>query len=183
MKKNATSICCFLFVFTLLFTSGAVSKKRCKPFLKKLHSIQAMQRQGYSVKRGQKLRVKEDKARDKWWQCEHSSLAKFTAKYSKNTKSSQRKSQNSASKSTAKKTKRKATNKQVINDIAITNISFNQTSAIVIKAKYQGDKQMAWLDFYQKPSKCKQPKNLTVFAFCNENKRKQQSLFEQVYVN
>ncbi|MFQ3337708.1 MAG: hypothetical protein ACI9VO_000473, partial [Colwellia sp.] len=40
-----------------------------------------MQRKGYSLKRGESLRAKEDKARDKWWQCENSSQAKFKAKY------------------------------------------------------------------------------------------------------
>ncbi len=91
MKNIPTAIYCFLFIVSLLFTSNANGKKRCKPFLDKLHNIQKMQRQGYSNKRGQNLRIKEDKARDKWWQCENISLAKFTEKYGKHKKSSLKK--------------------------------------------------------------------------------------------
>jgi hypothetical protein len=44
----------------LLFTSESDAKKRCKSLLEKLHRIQAMQRNGYSLQRGLSLRVKED---------------------------------------------------------------------------------------------------------------------------
>ena len=47
--------------------------------------------------------------------------------------------------------------------------SFNQHRAIVIKAKYQGDKRAAWRKFYQQPAQCQQPKTLQFFAYCNED--------------
>ena len=187
MKKIPTSIYCLLFLLTLLFTSSANGKKRCKPFLEKLHNIQKMQRQGYSLKRGQNLRTKEDKARDKWWQCENISLAKFTKKQGKKKKSSRKKIQKVATRTprvTIKsKSKSKSTKRAKVRYMSSSNATFNQTSAIVIKSKYQGDKNSAWLVFYQKPTKCQRPKSFAVFTYCTENKREQQSLFEQSYTN
>ena len=75
----------------LLFTPVSEAKKRCKPLLEKLHNIQAMQRSGYSSQRGLSLRAREDKARDKWWQCEQGRGTKKKKK-SKGKKSSKNKS-------------------------------------------------------------------------------------------
>jgi hypothetical protein len=185
MKKKPTSIYCFLFLLTLLFTLNANGKKRCKPFLEKLHNIQKMQRQGYSLKRGQSLRIKEDQARDKWWQCENISLAKFTKKQGKKKKSSRKKIQKVATRTPRIiiKSKSKRTKRAKVRYMSSTNATFNQTSAIVIKSKYQGNKNSAWLAFYQKPTKCLRPKSFAVFAYCTENRREQQSIFEQSYTN
>jgi len=59
--------------------------------------------------------------------------------------------------------------------------TFNQDSAIVIKSKYQGNKKLAWLQFYQQPIKCQRPKNINMFAFCSEDKLQQRNAFEQQY--
>ncbi len=127
-----TFICITLCIIALSFSAHSLAKKRCKPLLDKLHSIQSMQRKGYSLKRGQSLRAKEDKARDKWWQCEHSSLAKFKEKYG-------------GKKKKAKKSKNK---KQVESRRYYTKVNkvptysqnsgsaVNQSSAIVIKSQY-----------------------------------------------
>ena len=178
----------FIALLTLGYTASAEAKKRCKPLLVKLHNIQAMQRSGYSLKRGQSLRAREDKARAKWWTCEHSSLEKFKEKYSNKSKSKSNKEK--AGKSTKSAGNSLANNK---NNYAKKNKEpvkspqkstvFNQHSAIVIKSKYQGDKQRAWLGFYQQPIKCKQPKSMTVFVYCNEDKLKQQGDFEKIYGN
>jgi hypothetical protein len=53
------------------------------------------------------------------------------------------------------------------------------TSKLIVKAKYQGRKQQAWLDFYQRPEKCRRPKTTQMFAYCLEDERKQQLRFEQ----
>lgn len=158
----------------LTFSTTTLAKKRCKPFLEKLHKVQAMQRKGYSLKRGQSLRAKEDKARDKWWHCERSSLASFKEKYGIKKKKSTKKH---LSKSTTKIPK---TNKYIINPDKKVAM-FNQGSAIVIKAKYQGEKRLAWLQFYQQPIKCQRPKSIKVFAYCSEDKLQQQDLFQQGY--
>lgn len=163
------------FLIFSLFICPALAKKRCKPLLEKLHNVQAMQRSGYSLKRGQSLRAKEDKARDKWWQCEHSSrYAKASSKKGKK-KTGKKKGKN--------KRKKVAVNKYKRLYLAKSNISapFSDSGAIVIKSKFQGDKKFAWLAFYQQPSRCQRPKSLTVFAACSEDKQAQQSIFEQQY--
>jgi hypothetical protein len=158
-------------MFLLICSTDSFAKKRCKPLLEKLHNAQMMQRKSYSLKRGQALRVKEDKARDKWWQCENSSLSAFKSKYG-------------TKKKKAKK-KKSTTHYAKLNKVKLKppkNITtFNQDSAIVIKSKYQGNKKLAWLQFYQQPIKCQRPKNISVFAFCSEDKLQQRAAFEQQY--
>jgi hypothetical protein len=180
MMKNFTSLVLFCYAVVLLsftYTPTSFAKKRCKPFLEKLHNIQTLQRKSYSLKRGESLRAKEDKARDKWWKCENSSKAKFKAQYG-------------GKKKKAKKYKNK---KKVQNKTYYTKMNkvpsysgnkvttFNKSSAIVIKSKYQGSKRLSWQDFYHKPIKCQRPKSMSIFAYCSENKLRQQSEFEKVY--
>jgi hypothetical protein len=165
-----------LLTFLLSYSPFLKAKKRCKPFLEKLHNIQAMQRKGYSLKRGESLRAKEDKARDKWWQCEHSSRAKFKASYG-----GKKKEKKKTKKSVKKKTSYAKVNKILTHPKSMT-ASFNQSSAVVIKSKYEGDKLSDWLQFYQQPVKCQRPKSLNVFAYCSEDKLQQQSQFELKYI-
>ncbi len=161
----------------LSYSASLQAKKRCKPLLEKLHKVQSQQRSGYSLKRGQSLRAKEEKARDKWWQCEHMSLAKFKAQNGGKNKKTKKGKKKKASKYASNKVSKKKSQLYVNKSIA----TFNQGSAIVVKAKYQGDKRLAWSQFYQRPSKCISPKNLSIFAYCNENKLQQQSQFDQQY--
>jgi len=156
----------------------AFAKKRCKPLLNKLHNIQTMQRSGHSLKRGQSLRAKEDKARDKWWQCENSSLAAFKSKYGKVKKKLKHKT--TKYKRVKSKTKRLKVSKYTLKPPKHL-ARFNQGSAIVIKSKYQGEKQLAWLQFYQQPIECQRPKKMKVFVYCTEDKLQQQYLFQQKY--
>lgn len=153
----------------LLFTSVSEAKKRCKPLLEKLHNVQAMQRSGYSSQRGLSLRAREDKARDKWWQCEQGRGTKKKTK-SKSKKSSKNKS---SQYSTANKGH---THKKIL-----AGTPFNTNNAIVIKSKYHGNKKQAWIKFYQQPARCNRPKTLGVFAFCSEDKQAQRINFEQDY--
>lgn len=159
-----------IFISTLfLFISDSEAKKRCKPLLEKLHNIQAMQRSGYSSQRGLSLRAKEDKARDKWWQCEQGRGTKQKKKR-KVKKSSKNKS---SQYSTAYKG---YTHKKIL-----AGTPFKTNNAIVIKSKYQGNKKQAWIKFYQQPARCIRPKTLGVFAFCSEDKQTQRIKFEQDY--
>lgn len=165
----------FIIVLIMLtFCNEVVAKKRCKPQLEKLQQIQAMQRHGYSLKGGQSLRKREDKAREKWWQCEHSSARKNKLK---------KKSKNRSKKAVKKNKKNGAVNlvkarKYTINSKASP---FKTNQAIVVKSKYQGNKKFAWLSFYQQPSRCRQPKNLSIFASCSEDKQAQRLVFEKSY--
>ncbi|OUR74860.1 hypothetical protein A9Q75_19105 [Colwellia psychrerythraea] len=185
MKKfTPLVILCSAVVFlSFAYSPSSFAKKRCKPFLEKLHNIQTMQRKGYSLKRGESLRAKEDKAREKWWRCERSSLAKFTAQYGGKKKKTKKVSKIVKSKKyNALKNRSYYTkgNKALSN--SQKNITtFNQNSAIVIRSKYQGSKQLAWSQFYSQPVKCQRPKSMSVFAYCSENKIQQQSEFDKVY--
>jgi len=147
----------------LLFTPVGEAKKRCKPLLEKLHNVQAMQRNGYSSQRGISLRARENKARDKWWQCEQGRGGK-------------------AKKKAKKKSKKQSAIYKPIRQINIpAGTPFKTNNVIVIKSKYQGKKKQAWLNFYQQPAQCNRPKSLAVFASCSEDKQAQRINFEQVY--
>ena len=162
--------CILLIIITFLFTPTAQAKKRCKPLLEKLQNIQALQRHGYSAKRGLSLRAREDKARDKWWQCEKSG--------GKKQRKSNKKYQNKTVRVNTKfKVEKSNAKRKTLN----AGSPFKTTSAIVFKSKYQGNKKQAWLTFYQQPSRCQRPKSLQAFALCSENKRTQRLAFEQKY--
>ncbi|AAZ28664.1 hypothetical protein CXF79_20135 [Colwellia sp. Bg11-28] len=174
--KKLTMFTFFYVVVTislLIFSTNSSAKKRCKPLLEKLHNVQMMQRKNYSLKRGQSLRAKEDKARDKWWQCENSSLSAFKSKYGTKKKKAKKKQKSTTHYAKLNKVKLKLPKKMA---------TFNQDSAIVIKSKYHGDKKLAWLQFYQQPIKCQRPKNINVFAFCSEDKLQQRETFEHKYI-
>jgi len=147
----------------LFFTPVGEAKKRCKPLLEKLHNIQAMQRNGYSSQRGIGLRAREDKARDKWWQCEQGRGGKAKKKTKKKSKN------HSAIYKHTRQTKIPA------------GTPFKTDNVIVIKSKYQGNKKQAWLKFYQQPAQCNRPKSLAAFASCSEDKQAQRINFEQKY--
>ena len=160
-----------LLLLGLIFSFPAWSgKKRCEPLLIKLHNIQTQQRQGYSIKKGISLQAKADKVRKQWWQCENNI--------------------NSPRKKNKKKAK-KVQKKKVISttfdpvEIAKEIKPFATSKAIVVKSRFKGKKQQAWLDYYQaqKPDKCKRPKTTQIFAFCMEDKASKQDIFDRSYQN
>lgn len=158
-----------LLITTLLsFSPNTIAKKRCKPLLAKLHNVQALQRNGYSVKRGVSLRAREDKARADWWQCENGKKKKAKSKKTKG-------------KSASKNNHSNRTSHSVSQGKIKAGTPFETTGAIVIKSKYQGRKKQAWLAFYQQPKRCQRPKSIQTFAFCSEDKQKQRLIFEQGY--
>jgi hypothetical protein len=153
-------------LFLIISTPVAAAKKRCKPLLEKLQNIQALQRNGYSSKRGQSLRNREDKARDKWWECE-----KGTSKVK----------QSSKKKKSNKTARNSVQERRVKNEVISAGVPFKTNNVIFIKSKYQGEKKQAWFEYYQQPDKCSSPKSLSVFAYCSENKQLQQASFEKKY--
>lgn len=159
---------CLILTNTLLFSIDALAgKKQCKGYLEKLHNIQSQQRQGYSLKQGNKLEQRAEKARKKWWDCERG----LTTPKKKSKKNKRAKVKNQ--KKVVKYSQR-----------TLTQITpFETTKAVVIKGRFQGKQQQAWLDFYQQPEKCFRPKTTKVFAYCVENKRQQSELFKQQYLN
>jgi len=152
-----------------LYSEKALAKAKCKPYLEKLQNIQALQRQGYSLKRGNSLRKREQAAREKWWQCEQGKIQP-TSKKSKARKKKQEKKKRYV------KTKRTRTG-----EIEKKLVPFSNQGQIVLKGRFTGEKQQAWLQYYVQPKKCLRPKTTQVFAFCMEDKLAQQAVFEQEY--
>jgi len=159
-----------IIIIILLFSPITLAKKRCKPLLEKLHYIQSLQRESYSVKSGVSLRNREDKARDLWWQCENGSSKAKNKSKKKNKKTK-----------AIKKTKKTHQAKRLKRKIINAGTPFNTKNAIVIKSKYQGDKKQAWFKYYQQPNRCIRPQSLPEFAFCSEDKQAQRARFEQAY--
>ncbi|MEW6990252.1 hypothetical protein AADZ91_06120 [Colwelliaceae bacterium 6441] len=137
------------------------SKKACQPYLEKVRNIQSQQRVGHSNRKGRSLAEREQKARDKWWQCQQGKLPKPKTK----------------TKKSKTKTKIKPNKSQY------HGLKFNSSSTmtfskpLTIKAKFQGQQQQDWLDYYQQPEKCKKAKSTKVFAYCIENEHQQQQQF------
>ena len=161
-----------IFHLAFLYSAPAEAKKRCRPLLDKLQNIQALQRNGYSLKKGQSLRAREEKARDKWWQCERSSSFK---------KSKQRKKTKGSNNQKTKK--KKNINYQAGKIQKITaKAPFANNQEITLKSKYEREKRFAWLAYYQAPKRCHFPKDIKTFAFCSEDKLAQQQSFERQYL-
>ncbi|WP_426369254.1 hypothetical protein [Pseudocolwellia sp. HL-MZ7] len=137
------------------------AKKECAGLLDKFQNIQSQLKQGQSIKSSASLRKKEDIAREKWWDCENNKTT-------------------SSSTSKKKVVKLKKTDKSILEDAPKV---FSSNKNIVIKGRFSGDKQLQWLEYYQRPKKCGRPKTTQVFAFCMEDKTEQQNKFEQEYQN
>lgn len=151
-----------LLIAQVFTTSNSQAKARCKPLLQKLHNIQALQRQGYSLKKGISLRKREDKAREKWWQCEQG-----------REKSKAKKKPIKGKNSTAKISRKTQPYR-----LAKAKSSGFSNSNVITRQKYQGDQLQEWLKFYQQPKQCQRPKSLAIFAFCAEDKQQQMHEFE-----
>lgn len=128
-------------------------------------NIQSQQRAGYSNKKGRSLAEREQKARDKWWQCQQGKLPK--------------KKRKKAKKKARSKANARAVNLPPIKPPTAGTLRFS--NKLTIKAKYQGEKQQAWLDYYQQPKKCKIPKSTKTFAYCLEDEQRQQQVFDRQY--
>lgn len=157
-------ICLLMVTLALLSFQSYGAKKHCAGLLTKLHDIQSKQRQGYSLKKGDQLRKKEDLVRKQWWDCEN------------NRNKPKRKKKKSSKNKIKKITTKRSSSKQnkTLPPIFITN-------NITIKSKYEGDKQIQWLNFYKRSKKCARPKTTQVFAYCMEDKAAQQKNFEQQF--
>jgi len=152
----------------LLSFECIAGKEQCKKYLEKLHQIQSLQRAGYSNKKGRLLVKREQKARDLWWKCQTGKLTK-----TRSTTKTYDKSQHSKIKPVKRHSQ---IEEQVFDQTKL------DTKELVIQGKYQGAMQQAWLNYYQQPNKCRQPKTTSLFAYCIEHRREQQLIFEKEYV-
>ena len=151
-----------ILIVQVITISSSQAKARCKPLLQKLQNIQAMQRHGYSLKKGISLRKREDKAREKWWQCEQ-------GRGNQKTKKKVAKS---------KRPTAKLSGKNKPNKLAKVKPSDFSGSSVIARQKYQGSELQQWLKFYQQPKQCQRPKSLAIFADCAEDKQQQMHNFE-----
>ena len=173
MKGMFLGLCTIVTSFLTTLTP-VHAKAHCKPLLAKLHHIQALQRHGYSLKKGISLRKREDKARELWWRCERGQYnPKTKSKKTKRNKNKSYKSNKSKSKPSTITPKQ-----QLFNETKSSDFS---NAAIGSRIKYQGKKLQHWLAYYQQPKQCQRPKSLAIFAFCAEDKLQQQHQFEQSY--
>ncbi|WOH39470.1 hypothetical protein RI844_09640 [Thalassotalea fonticola] len=70
-----------ILIISIFFISpSAISKPNCSPLLEDLKIVQSKLRAGYNVKQGEKLKVKEKKAKKLWWQCKNNKLSKAEKK-------------------------------------------------------------------------------------------------------
>jgi len=159
-------------IIALLWSFFAeAGKEQCQKYRKKLDNIQAQQRQARSLKSSNNLSTREDKARATWWRCETGKLkVKSKKKRQKAQKSSNKQKQGSGPDVS---TKQDQNNKPLV--------PFASNSALVLRAKYQGEKLQAWLSFYKREKICVRPKSMQQFAACAEDKRRQQIEFEKNY--
>lgn len=148
-----------LVILTCLSCSAFATRPECQSLADKLENIQSQQRLGYSNLKGQKLAERERKAREKWWDC-------------------QNKRNKLKRKQKSKKTK-KAKPFAASNKGLLSLPTKPLTNNIRLSSKYKGRKQQMWLNYYQQPDGCAKPKKLQVFAFCMEDRQKQQQDFEQ----
>lgn len=146
----------------------SAGKKQCQPYLDKLRNIQAQQRVGHSNKKAHSLAKREQKARDKWWQCQQGKLPK---------KASIKKKKKTRSKGSSLANKKMQT---PIFDQAYAQ-SASLTNHVVIRGEFSGQKQQDWLDYFQPLEQCLKPSSTQIFAFCLEDRRKQRQQFVQNY--
>ena len=64
----------------LIISLGVAAKPDCSPLHDDLKNVQSKLRSGYSVKQGEKLKIKEKKIKKLWWQCRTNKLSKMEQK-------------------------------------------------------------------------------------------------------
>jgi len=176
MKSKREYLSYFLVTVISFFPVGLEAKQSCQKQLDKVRSIQAKQRQGYTAKQGNKLQEKEANARDKWWQCKNGKLKSKGIKAEKQTSKKVIKRNK-----IAKKYNLKNKNSKAIRKLLDSTTVFSSSQPLVVKSRYQGEQLYRWLAFYKMPKGCALPKSLKVFAYCMEDKQRQQTDFERSY--
>lgn len=152
-----------LIAFILLLGSFNCFADICENYRKKHLAIQNQQKQGHSAKESIRLQEKERVAWQKWQDC--------------------KKGKNRTKKKTIKpkrKIYKPTNNKKTIK--FEQDFVFTTNNALVVKGKYKGKKQQAWLNYYKMPKDCKKPKSTQQFAACLNEKEQQQIAFEKQYV-
>ena len=127
----------------LVITNQSYAKSKCELEWNELKAVQAQLR----IKSVEYLRTKEREKHIKYQIC--------------------RKSKNNTAKNNTLKTtySKKITTQKSYTTKKYVAKSFGN-SQVVVKGKFIGDKQVAWLKYYKTPAECKKPKSTSVFARC-----------------
>ena len=168
MKTQYRYFVVLVILGVLSFSFSSTAKQSCQKYLNQLHSVQVKQRAGYTIKQGNKLQVQAAKARDQWWRCTKGTLP--IKKPKKKSKKQKKTKQKKSHKLKKLKNKKKTVTKE-----------FNISNAITIKNRYKGHQLQAWLNYYQPPKACLRPKTTQRFAYCVEDRQRQQTNFERKY--
>ncbi|WNC73038.1 hypothetical protein RGQ13_03380 [Thalassotalea psychrophila] len=64
----------------LMLSPIAAAKPNCSPLQDDLKKVRSQLRSGYSAKQGEKLKIKEKKAKKLWWQCKTNKLSNMEQK-------------------------------------------------------------------------------------------------------
>jgi hypothetical protein len=150
------------FIMINLFSLPIFAKIQCESYFNKLQNIQALQRKAHSASASVSLQNRERDAFLLWQRCKKGKIVNKTSKSKKQTKLVN-----------VKKTQVK----KIIT--LVPGSAFATEKAVIMKADYRGEMQQAWLNYYQSPKKCLQPKSTQIFAFCMEDRYQQKLTFEK----
>ncbi|WP_394175819.1 hypothetical protein [Thalassotalea litorea] len=165
--KQVVVVIFLLLVCLSIFTSlRAQAKPECEPYHQALANIRAEMRAGYREPRGEILRDKERKLKEKIRLC---------LGYQSRTNNPNNLNQK----------KGKARHKPAVKSQSSTAVIMTKNAdqlgnqALVIRGKFTGKKQAAWLRFYQPSEQCRQPQTTSLFAKCLMLRDKQAKVFSK----
>ncbi|TLU67351.1 hypothetical protein FE810_03460 [Thalassotalea litorea] len=140
----------------------------CEKHRKSLAQVRSEMRLGYREPRGNYLRQKERELKDKIRICH---------KYPRSTK----KRNKPPAKALKKEALPAASPASTVADFQIRNPDQLGDQVLHIKGLFTGEKQTAWLRFYQPPKQCLHPKSTRIFAKCLAYRDKQAAMFSKVW--
>ncbi|MDO6426834.1 hypothetical protein Q4489_07410 [Thalassotalea sp. 1_MG-2023] len=157
---------CLIFIVFLLSSYSVYAKQDCTREYNNLKSHQKVMRNGGSSSRMAQLAKEEHVIASEYQDCRS---GKNKASKNKNTIKKQVKSNN-----------RPATKRQ---------LSFSKqkpikyTRPISFSGRFKGEKQVAWVEFYETPNECLKPKSTQAFAKCMAHRDEQAFIFDKRWRN
>ncbi|NMP16119.1 hypothetical protein [Thalassotalea sp. Y01] len=132
-------------VYIVFISSNAQAQEHCQRHFDALESIRTIMRAGYKEPYGEYLRSREREIKEDIRLCKKSKQ-KSTKTYNYITK--------------------KETRKKKLQSIHVPNKDQLGRQPLIIKGLFEGSKQQAWLDHYQRPEECRSPETSSQFAKC-----------------
>ncbi|QBY04116.1 hypothetical protein E2K93_06840 [Thalassotalea sp. HSM 43] len=132
-------------IYIVFFSSKAEAQDHCQQHFDALENIRTIMRAGYKEPHGEYLRNREREIKEDIRLCKKSK-PKSTKTYNYITQ--------------------KETHKKKLQSIHVPNKDQLGRQALIIKGLFEGKKQQAWLDHYQRPDECRSPETSSQFAKC-----------------